>query len=304
MYEPTVPARITFAVPFHQDASYLEIALRSVLAQSRPDWEAVVVDNAGRDLGAAAVVEALGDGRIRYERNPAMLPMGRNWNRCLELPRTELVTLLHADDELDPGYADAMIAAADRHPAVGAFFCGVRLTDEQGRPTRTAADSFKRFLIPRPDARTGETVLAGEAAARRLLRGNFLVVPSFCYRRAQLGALRFSERWRFVTDLDFYLRLLLQGEVMLGIPDVVFAWRRHGETTTAQLTRTLERFQEEAVFLDEMADTMDAAGWHEAAAEARRKTVRKLHLGFLAATDALRLRPRQAGAKLALLRRL
>jgi glycosyltransferase involved in cell wall biosynthesis len=303
MYEPTVRARITFALPFHQDVGYLDAALRSVRAQSCPDWEAVVVDNAPTDLGAGGVVAKLRDPRIRYVRNPEMLPMGRNWNRCLELAETELVTVLHADDELEPRYVEAMLAAVDRHPEPSAFFCGVRLIDERGRTTHTAPDLFKRFLVPKPDAR-GETLLAGEAAARRLLRGNFLVVPSFCYRRDRLGPLRFSERWRFVTDLDVYLRLLLRGDVLLGIPDVVFDWRRHGETTTAQLTRTLERFREEAAFLDEMADTMAEAGWHDAAAEARRKTVRKLHLGFLAATDALRLRPRDAGAKLALMRRL
>lgn len=300
--EVLADARITFAIPFYENVGYLADALNSVRGQSRPDWTAIVVDDGARESGAGELVEALGDPRISWVRNPGNLGIGRSWNRCLDLARTELVTLLHADDELDPGYAEAMCAAADRHTAPTAFFCRVRLIDEEGRPTWTAADLFKRLLEPRRDPETGAMVLEGEPAARRLVEGNFLVVPSLCYRRERLGAERFSPRWRFVLDLDLYLRLLLRGDVLLGIPEPVFRWRRHGGTTTARLTRTLERFREEAEFLDGVADTMAAAGWTRARAAARRRSVRKLHLAFLATVDAVRLRPRAAGAKLALLR--
>jgi hypothetical protein len=105
-------------------------------------------------------------------------------------------------------------------------------------------------------------------------------------------------------DLDLYLRLLLRGDVFLGVPNVALLWRRHADTTTTRMTRTLERFRAEAEFLNGMVAPLSKAGWAGAAKAARCKTVRKLHLGFLAATDAIRFRPREALAKLSLLNEL
>jgi glycosyltransferase involved in cell wall biosynthesis len=300
---PALPRkpRITFAVPFFQDVGYLSSALGSVLRQSRDDWAAVVVDDSRGDAGARELVEALGDARVGYLRNADSHGIGTSWNRCFELARTELVTILHADDELCPQYADRMIRAADRHPEPTAFFCGVGLIDERGRPTRTLPDLVKRVLQPRPDGHSGEVVLKGESSAHRLVLGNFLVAPSLCYRLHRLGAERFSTRWRFVLDLDFYLRLLIRGDTLLGIPEVALLWRRHERTTTARLTRTLDRFREEAEFLEGMAGNFEAVGWLRAGAAARRKTLRKLHLAFLAVSDLARLRFREARPKLELL---
>lgn len=296
--------RITFAIPYYENLGYLLAALESVRAQSRPEWKAVVVDDGVEETGARQLVEDLRDPRISYLRNPGNQGIARTWNVCLDVACTELVTILHADDELLPDYADVIIRAADCYPEPVAFFCRVALIDKEGLRIRTAPDLFKRFLAPRADRRTGATVLRGESAARRLLQGNFLVAPSFCYRRERLAGERFSSRWRFVLDLDFYLRLLLRGDVLLGVPEVALLWRRHADTTTARLTDTLERFHEESEFLNAMVGPLSTAGWADAAKTARQKTVRKLHLGFLAMTDAIRLRPRDALAKLSLLSEL
>jgi GT2 family glycosyltransferase len=297
-------SRITFAIPYYENPEYLARTLKSVHAQNRSDWKAVVVDDSAGQTEAGALVRSLDDPRTTFVRNSGAHGIGPAWNRCVEAADTELVTILHADDELLPNYADVMIRAADRHPEPVAFFCPVRLIDEKGLPVRTAPDFFKRFLVPRPDRRTQTILLKGEPAARRLLQGNFLVAPSVCYRREHLAPMPFSVRWRFVLDLDLYLRLLLRGDGILGVPDVALLWRRHAGATTVRLTRTLERFREEVQFLDEMIPPLKEAGWDAAAKTARRKTVRKLHLGFLAAGDAIRFRPREAIPKLSLLAEL
>ena len=95
---------------------------------------------------------------------------------------------------------------------------------------------------------------------------------------------------------------LIRGQVLLGIPAAALLWRRHGNTTTTQLTRTLERFREEAEFLDAMVEPLSRAGWFRAADAARRKTGPRLHLGWLALRDCLALRPRDAAAKASLIR--
>ena len=56
--------------------------------------------------GVAELVAGFGDPRIAYRANDATLGITANWNRCLDLADTELVTLLHADDQLGPEYSD------------------------------------------------------------------------------------------------------------------------------------------------------------------------------------------------------
>ena len=68
------------------------------------------------------VVHAAGGGRVRYLRNPKNLGMAENWNRCLDVADTELVTLLHGDDELCPEYGLRMTDAMKAHPSAAAAF--------------------------------------------------------------------------------------------------------------------------------------------------------------------------------------
>ncbi|HSB87730.1 MAG TPA: glycosyltransferase, partial [Ilumatobacteraceae bacterium] len=59
---------VCITVPFHSDLDYLEQALRSLLAQTDPDWTAIVVDDAGPQP-AIDLVEAIADPRVRCVRN-------------------------------------------------------------------------------------------------------------------------------------------------------------------------------------------------------------------------------------------
>ena len=77
--------RICVAVPYFSNLEYLDVALRSLVAQTDPHWTAIVVDDAAPEPGADAVVAALGDARIRYVRNEHNLGISANFNRCLEL---------------------------------------------------------------------------------------------------------------------------------------------------------------------------------------------------------------------------
>src|SRR5262249_13913005 len=97
-------AKITLAIPFYSGLAFLRRALDSVVRQTLADWQVVVSDDASPDAEARELVASYRDGRMRYCRNPVNLGMAGNWNRCLDLAETDLVTLLHADDELLDNY--------------------------------------------------------------------------------------------------------------------------------------------------------------------------------------------------------
>src|SRR5688572_24443046 len=100
---------ITIAIPYYSGFSYFKAALQSALQQSISDYKILVVDNSADDE-VKSYVESLGEGRIDYHKNPTNLGMIGNFNRCLNLASTELVVILHADDELDRDYCKSVQA--------------------------------------------------------------------------------------------------------------------------------------------------------------------------------------------------
>jgi glycosyltransferase involved in cell wall biosynthesis len=292
---------LTIAIPFYRGRAFLRQAIASVLRQRNPAWRLLVCDDCGPEQGIAELVKGHDDPRIRYHRNERNLGMAANWNRCLDLADTDLVNLLHADDELLDNYADVMLRAAARHPRAVAFFCGARVIDERGRERFSFPDFVKRFLVPRANGALG---LEGRTALETLLRGDFIMCPTVCYRKSVLGPRRFATAWQQVQDLELFTRLLLEGETLVGLPDRAYAYRRHPANATALNTHTLLRFEEEARLYDQLAGAAAERRWAVAERLARGKWIIKLHLLYRAAADLLRLRPRDAWRKLALLGRL
>jgi glycosyltransferase involved in cell wall biosynthesis len=289
------------AIPFYRNVDFLRDAIQSVVLQSSPDWRLRVFDDSGGlepEADVRDLIASFADDRIRYHRNPRTLGMVANWNRCLEDADTELVTLLHGDDRLLPGYVGLMARLGAAHPHAVALFCRAAIIGASGRPAFSLADQVKRFFAPRAP---GGLVLRGERAATALMRGNFIMCPTLAFRRSVLGARRFDPAWEQVQDLELSVRLLMEGETLVGSSELAYAYRRHEESATSLQSRNRLRFDEEFRLFDQVAARAEALGWTETARVARRKRIVKLHLGYRVLRDVARLEP---GSALATLRYL
>lgn len=288
--------RLAIAIPFHAGLAYLAEAVASVRAQDDPEWSLLVVDDSGSESGARALVQDLDDARVRFLANPSNLGMVPCWNRCLDEAGRErggeLVTLLHADDRLLPDYVARMKGLARAHPRAVALFCASVTIDAAGRRRFSLQDDVKRLFVPRAGS---DAVLSGESGLRALMRGNFVICPSLCWRRALLGERRFEPRWRQVQDLELLARLLLAGETLAGCREPAYAYRRHAESATARQTESLLRFEEEFRVFEQIADQARTLGWRRAERTSRWKLILRLHLGWRVARELARLRPSTAG---------
>jgi glycosyltransferase involved in cell wall biosynthesis len=86
----------TVAIPTKNRPDRVGGAVRSVLEQSSEDLEVVVCDNSDEAEAAAtaALVEAFGDPRVRYERTNGRLSMPDNWEHAIAQARGEYVGIL------------------------------------------------------------------------------------------------------------------------------------------------------------------------------------------------------------------
>lgn len=296
-----VTAAITIAIPFYRQLEYLQRAVLSVQAQDCPDWQLIVSADGNLVPEAGKFVESLRDSRIRYVPSTERLGMVRNWNRCLDLAETELVTLLHEDDLLESGYVSGMLRGAAAFPEGAAYFCRAQIIDSRDRPCFSFPDVYKRLLQP-----GGQTPysLEGETGAESLMRGNYIFCPTLCYRQSRLQQMRFDPRWKMVQDFDLILRLLLQGETIVSLPDQLYRYRRHSENATEEYTQSLLRFEEEWQLHQEFMQAFEIRGWCKAARRAGKARVIKLNLLYCGLRNLLRFRGACAVRQLGLLWKL
>jgi O-antigen biosynthesis protein len=112
--------RVSIVVPSAADQQLLFACLRSLerhLPASIPTETIVVLD--GAPEGAAARVEAAAPG-ARVVASSVRLGLARSGNRGRRVARGELLALLHDDSEIEAGWLEALVAAADAHPEAGA----------------------------------------------------------------------------------------------------------------------------------------------------------------------------------------
>lgn len=87
-------ASVTVVIPSYNCAEYISNALHSIIAQTTPDWQVVIIDDGSCDDTAAVVRPFLDDSRIRYlyQENRG-LPAARNAGAKLLGPNTLLFSM-------------------------------------------------------------------------------------------------------------------------------------------------------------------------------------------------------------------
>lgn len=280
-------AFISFAVPYYSAPELLIETIESVLAQSRSNWLLDIYDdNPDAPLDPDFIGAYLEDPRVSYHLNTSNLGISENWNQCISNARTELVTILHSDDCLLPQYIQVITDLAATRPDSIAYFCQAQIINADGKECFSAVDRVKSYLrkkLPGND-------VSGESGVTSLLKGNYIMCPTVCYRRSAIGQQHFSSRWKFVLDLEFFVRLLMGGATMSGTDDIAYAYRRHPESQTAILSRNMTRFEEETSYYNSVASALSENGWQTAARVARKKRIVKLHLLYVILTDLLHVR--------------
>ncbi len=283
--------KITIAIPYYKDVNLLARAVRSVLAQSSTQWQLLICDDASPEP-ANEKIDAIMNGQpYRYLRNERNLGMVANWNRCLSESATNFVTLLHADDMLATSYVSENLSAFKRYPTALGIFSNANIIGPTDTPIFSFPDFVKKFLIP---STKNDIELHGDMGLAALLKGNFIMCPTVCYNKTKMTGQYFDPRWKQVQDLDFFARMLLQGETFIGIQARTYQYRRHCNNATAVQTANNSRFHEEFALYAELATMTQVKNWNFARKTAEKALIIKLNVGFNLAKDMLAFRMQDA----------
>jgi glycosyltransferase involved in cell wall biosynthesis len=196
---------VSVCIPLYNGGPYIREAIESVLAQTLTGWELVITDDGSTD-GSSEIAASYSDPRIRYVRNPERLGAEGNWNRCVNEGRGIYRKLLCHDDRLHPDCLARQVAVLE-NPANKS----VSLVTSA---RRIIAPGGKLILTRRWKQR--DQLITGVRAIRQIVRSgtNLIGEPSaVLFRTADWKASgKFSARYPYVIDLDFWFQLLQRGD--------------------------------------------------------------------------------------------
>jgi glycosyltransferase involved in cell wall biosynthesis len=179
-------------IPAYNCLPYLQETLESVLVQDPGPscMQIAVVDDCSTDGDVQGLVQAIGNNRVDYFRQPVNVGSLRNFETCLNRATGEWVHLLHGDDRVAPGFYSEIASLFQRYPEAGAAFTntadlfmrptGIEIRDRP--PIALKAGLLPDFLL-------------------MLAEGQKLETPSIIVKRSvyeQLGsffAVHYGEDW-------------------------------------------------------------------------------------------------------------
>lgn len=218
---------VSVCIPAHQAERHIAHTLRSALAQTYPNLEVLVLDNACTD-GTPQVLAECVDPRLRVVRNSSVLPIAENWNRLVALASGELIKVLCADDLLHPNIVSRQVEVFESYPTLALVSCRRHLITEDSVVVATS-----RGLSGLTGWRSGR------AAVRRVVRhGGNPIGESACvlfraehFRRTE----GFDASLLFPMDIDLWVRLLRHGD-FYGVPQALAAFRAGSSSISSALS--------------------------------------------------------------------
>jgi glycosyltransferase involved in cell wall biosynthesis len=197
---------VSVIIPVYNCERYLAEAIRSVLAQTSPPLEVIVVDDASAD-GSASVAQSFG-APVRYSLQPKA-GAGAARNRGAELARGSHFAFLDADDLWVPDKLRLQLDTLAASPELDAVFGYVR----QFRSPELGAEVATSTKVPTEP-------IAGYHAGTMLIR-----------REAFTRVGPFETGWQVGEFVSWYLRASELGLRMRMLPEVVMERRVHDTNT-------------------------------------------------------------------------
>lgn len=221
--------RVSVITPTYNHEAHIGQCITSVLKQTFPDWEMIIIDDASTDR-TMEIAKSCKDPRVRIIENPKNLGiscLAQNYNKALEASQGEFIAILEGDDFWPEKKLQIQVPDFEDPQVVLSW----------GRAMMTMPDGAERAIappnLPPEDARVNKPV---GRAAFRMMSNKYLtfVFSSTCVMRKQ--ALIANRGFRQAAYTNFVDQPTFMGMALLGpwsFHDTVLGyWRRHPASET------------------------------------------------------------------------
>ena len=230
MIGSTSEYKISVIVPVYNAEKYLDSCIQSVLKQTYPNWELILIDDGSKDeSGAIADRYKQTENRIQvvHQQN-AGVSAARN--QGLDMATGDYIVFLDADDELTTDCLNKLLKnAVENHADIVAGKCS----------------SDRNLTNP-----SGEiTVWRGEEALKNALMDNPFTYSACAklFHRECIGNTRFVPEIKINEDSYFIFQLLTKKTTFVGIEDEIYVYKENPDSASR------------AVFSDKFFDILRVA---------------------------------------------
>jgi glycosyltransferase involved in cell wall biosynthesis len=265
---------VSVILPAYNCESYIGAAVESVLKQSYPRLELIVVDDGSTDGTLRALEPYYRHLRIIQQEN-AGAAAARNTG--IRVATGEYLAFLDADDWWYSSRLSSQLEAFRRHPSVGMAFSDFTVTDAAGVPymqqgirqwygvwrDASKAPWSKVFEASAPVSVTDVGGMSGNVTAyaghlaRWLFLGNFIFTSTVLLRRDVIqSAGLFDTDLVTEEDYDLWLRIARNWPMAFVDAPLVARRRRPGQLTDASQIERITR--NVRTVIDRAAEQMDA----------------------------------------------
>lgn len=213
--------RISVIIPVHNGEPYIRSAVESVLSQTYPASEIVILENASTD-STLDTLRTFSDPRLRIISSKQFLNIYENWHRILELDLAEYMTVLGHDDRFSPNFLSEVSALIMQYPDASLYHTHFDLIDSEGERIRPC--------LPMPERETGDDYMRSIQHLRRDSYGTGFVVRSAEYK--QVGGLPSFPKLMYADHIAWYRLATLHG--IVSSPKYLFEYRRHEQSAGSQ----------------------------------------------------------------------
>lgn len=212
---------VSVVIPLYNHQKYVAAALYSVVNQTYPPKEIIVIDDGSSD-SSAALVAAVADVRqeVVFWSRPNR-GAHKTINEGIHRASGDFVAILNSDDMYEPTRLERAVKAFDARPEADVVATRLSFINSEG-----AEVSFPWF----------ENALAFyhqcDDLGLALVNGNFFMTTSnIVARRTLFEEIGYFSDFRYAHDLDFFLRMVLNHRIIEFIDEKLINYRVHGGNT-------------------------------------------------------------------------
>jgi glycosyltransferase involved in cell wall biosynthesis len=184
--------KVSICIPAYQKPKALKRLLQTIQKQTYTHFEVVITDDSNNNA-VREVAESFSEHLdIKYYRNPQPLGMAGNWNQCIEKASFNWIKMMHDDDFFVKHHALEIFVNSIANTKYDFVFCAAKKVGES--------------VVEISRLNTKKLEMLGNNIDCLVFQ-NYIGHPSVTFFKKD-AQLKFDQDFKWVIDIDFYIKYL------------------------------------------------------------------------------------------------
>lgn len=248
---------VSVVIPNYNHAPYLRERIDSVLAQTYPNFEVIILDDCSTDNSRDIIASYANDRRVSdiifNDSNSGSTFI--QWQRGFDIAKGEYIWIAESDDVADNRFLEMVLGKMLSVEGCVLGFSGSYLIDQDGKLLNYSWDEPKLYC--------SNGIYEGQSFAKqRLLYKNLLYNASMIvFRKDCLSSVDPVYRtFRYCGDWSFWLDICLLGKVV-EVQDKLNNFRQHFNKVSTRSRNNGDDFLEGARYQTRAMDVLSLGRW-------------------------------------------